>query len=52
MIQEKKVSIVKVKVKKVKSPTEGGGTIEGLMPGMTLDVSLTDSNYYENKLDE
>ena len=43
---------MKVKVKKVKSQTEGGGTIEGLILGMTLDVSLADSNYNENKLDE
>lgn len=49
MIQEKQVSIVKVKVK---SPTGESSTIEGLLPDMTLNDSEADSCDYKIMLDE
>ena len=49
MIQENKISIVKVKVK---SPTGETSTIEGLLPDMTLNDSEADSCDYKIMLDE
>ena len=49
MIQENKISIVKVKVK---SPTGETSTIEGLLPGMTLNDSEAESCDYRTMLDE